>query len=342
MKLYYTKILLFCLPLNILAHSKNKLYMKPHTRTTTSRVLSECDIEKSIYDNNPDMKYVKENFDRQTSQRFEEYKERMIKNRQKCKEQCEKDIKQIILKDKIDKPVEEKIEKVCLRCGCGLGGVAASVGVLGTAVVNVWKTAAMDAAIGDAITKGLTEGAAMGATEGVAEVIAGLKALNIDKLFPETLGSFISATNYDKASYIFNIVNMKYKGTCKILVPGGLSNPSNSICDSIQTWSLVQGSNHVNVTTDVAIGKEVVKVVTGAKTIAEKTAKMATENVTKGAIKTNVAEVNATYASCQTAIIASVVAILVIVLVMVIIYLILRYRRKKKMNKKLQYTKLLN
>ena len=39
--------------------------MKPHTRTTTSRVLSECDIEKSIYDNNPDMKYVKENFDRQ-------------------------------------------------------------------------------------------------------------------------------------------------------------------------------------------------------------------------------------------------------------------------------------
>ncbi|ETW59921.1 hypothetical protein PFMC_04196 [Plasmodium falciparum CAMP/Malaysia] len=132
MKLHYIKILLFSLPLNILVtssyvHDKNKPYITPHTPTTTSRVLSECDIPTSNYDNDADMKSVKENFDRQTSQRFDEYEERMSKKRQKCKEQCEKDIKQIILKDKMEKSLAEKVEKGCLRCGCGLGGVAATL-----------------------------------------------------------------------------------------------------------------------------------------------------------------------------------------------------------------------
>ncbi|KYN93011.1 rifin, partial [Plasmodium reichenowi] len=49
---------------------------------------------------------------------------------------------------------------------------------------------------------------------------------------------------------------------------------------------------------------------------------------------------NAT-STLTTAITATVVTIVVIVLILVIIYLILRYRRKKKMNKKQQYTKLL-
>ncbi|KNC35052.1 rifin [Plasmodium falciparum RAJ116] len=128
------------------AHNKNKPYITQHTPIIISRMLSECDIETSIYDNDEDMKSVKENFDRQTSQRFEEYEERMIKNRQKCKEQCEKDIKQIILKDKIDKSLEEKIEKGCLRCGCGLGGVAAGVGIIGPAAVKGLENAALLAA----------------------------------------------------------------------------------------------------------------------------------------------------------------------------------------------------
>ncbi|ETW18789.1 hypothetical protein PFFVO_02290 [Plasmodium falciparum Vietnam Oak-Knoll (FVO)] len=126
MKLHYTKILLFSLPLNILTASyttnKNKPYIKErHIPTSRSRVLSECDIYTSIYDNDEDMKSVKENFDRQTSQRFEEYEERMNEKRQKCKEQCDKDIEQIILRDKTKKSLEEKVENICLRCGCGLG-----------------------------------------------------------------------------------------------------------------------------------------------------------------------------------------------------------------------------
>ncbi|ETW39109.1 hypothetical protein PFTANZ_00171, partial [Plasmodium falciparum Tanzania (2000708)] len=137
MKLHYTKILLFFFPLNILltsyhAHNKNKPSITPHhTRTTTSRLLSEYDTESSIYDSDEEINSVKEIFERQTSRRFEEYEERMITQRQKYKEQRDKDIQKIILKDKMEKNLAKKIEKGCLRCGCGLGSVAGSIGLFG-------------------------------------------------------------------------------------------------------------------------------------------------------------------------------------------------------------------
>ncbi|SOS80083.1 rifin [Plasmodium sp. gorilla clade G1] len=134
MKLHYSKILLFSISLSIFvsssyANHENKPYITEHTPNTTSRVLSECDTNTSIYNNDPDMKSVKENFDRQTSQRFEEYNKRMIKNRKKCKEQCDKDIQKIVVKDKMEKSLAEKVEKGCLMCGCGLGGGVAPVWV---------------------------------------------------------------------------------------------------------------------------------------------------------------------------------------------------------------------
>ncbi|SOS81863.1 PIR protein, putative [Plasmodium sp.] len=333
MKLHYSKILLFSLSLIILAHNKNKSYITIHTPITTSRVLIECNVYIPNYDNDPDMNSVREDFHKKTEQRFHEYDKRMIRNRQKCKEKCDKDIQKIILKDKMEKSLVEKVEKVCLKCACGLGGVATSVGVLGTAIVNELKRISMFAAI-DAI---LADGVVKGAAKGVADVIAGLKALKIDELFPETLGSFISATNYNEASLITEMVNMRYIMTCKSPVSGVFYKPSNSICETMDGWKLIQGSDYVNVQMQNLIGEKVSKVVTAAETAAETTA----ENVTAVSIKTNIPEVNATYAICHTAIIASVVAILVIVLVMVIIFLILRYRRKRKMNKKQQYTKLL-
>ncbi|SOS81644.1 PIR protein, putative [Plasmodium sp.] len=125
MKLCYYKILLFSLALNILVSSsyennKNKSYITPrHTPTITSRG---------------------KNFDRQTSQRFEEYEQRMITNRQKCKEQCDKDIKQIIVKDKIEKSLEEKVEKCCLNVGGVLGGgVAPAWGLISGLVYAGWS-----------------------------------------------------------------------------------------------------------------------------------------------------------------------------------------------------------
>ncbi|SCM18778.1 PIR protein, putative [Plasmodium sp.] len=340
MKLHYYNLLLFCLPLNILVHNKNKAYVTPHT-TITSRVLSESDVPTSIYDNDADMKSVKENFDRKTSERFKEYNKRMNDKRKKFKDQCDKDIQKIIVKDEKQKSLAEKVEKGCLKCGCGLGSVGASVGIFGPIAINELKKTALIAATQAAIADSAAEGAAKGAAAGAAEVIAGLEKLGIDKLFNKPLGTYISAANYNQDSYISAFVNMQYMRTCKSLVHGGLSNSSDSICDSIVQWGLTEGSR-VNVLPQSSIAEKVTNVVTRAKPVAEAAAKTATEEVMPGAIKTSTAAVDATYAIYQTAIIASVVAILVIVLVMIIIYLVLRYRRKKNMNKKQQYTKLLN
>lgn len=52
----------------------------------------------SNYDNDSEMKEVMQNFNKETEQRFYEYDKHMIKNRQKCKDQCDKEIQQIIFK----------------------------------------------------------------------------------------------------------------------------------------------------------------------------------------------------------------------------------------------------
>nr|SPJ13211.1 rifin PIR protein,putative [Plasmodium sp. DRC-Itaito] len=122
-------------------------------------MLSECDIESSNYDNDTEMKSVKENFDRRTSQRLRKYNERMQDKRQKRKEQRDKNIQKIIEEDKREKSLAEKVEKGCLRCGCALGGVAASVGVFGgLGVYGSEMAAATVAAKAAGIKAGLEEG----------------------------------------------------------------------------------------------------------------------------------------------------------------------------------------
>ncbi|SOS77874.1 PIR protein, putative [Plasmodium sp. gorilla clade G1] len=347
MKLHYTKILSFSLPLNILmlssyAHNKNKPYIISHTRTTTSRVLRECDLYMSNYDNDPDMKSVKENFERQTSQRFEEYEERMQEKRRKRKEQCDKDIKQIILKDEMEKSLSEKVEKVCLRCGCGLGGVAASVGIFGSIAVNELKKAALLAATQDAIAEGLAEGIKAGHVAGVAKVIAEIESkFDVSTLVGKELGSIFSTTNYTEASNISHLIYSEYNTKCLSL--RAYAGSDNSFCSTVTNLELVPGDvsrNSYSIT--AVIESNVDKIVTEATATATKAAKATTDNVTATLTAKNTGVVDATYASYQTVIIASVVAILVIVLIMVIIYFILCYRRKKKMKKKQQYTKLLN
>nr|SPJ13223.1 rifin PIR protein,putative [Plasmodium sp. DRC-Itaito] len=105
MNLQYSKILLFALPLNILlilyAHNKYKPYITTHhTPIYILRLLSECDIQSSIYDNNPQMKSVMQQFVDRTSQRFEEYDERMKEKRQKRKEERDKNIQKLLKKIK--------------------------------------------------------------------------------------------------------------------------------------------------------------------------------------------------------------------------------------------------
>ncbi|KOB84870.1 hypothetical protein PFDG_00191 [Plasmodium falciparum Dd2] len=309
MKLHYSIILLFSIPLNILAHNKNKPYITPHTPTNTSRVLSECNLYMPNYDKDPDMKSVKEHFDRQTSQRFEEYEERMIKNRRKCKEKCDKDIQQIILKDKMDKSLAEKVEIGCLRCGCGLGVVAAGVGIIGPVAVKGLENAAMLVAAQKGIEVGMAK-----AIEKLGEIYGLIEFSYLP------WAAKINGTNFFHKNSLVLIVGEAYnkctdveaaKGSLFCQAMDGLDKISNTC--ALQTIS----------------------------PMAAKAAEAAGE-VAKAAEEAQIGKVTIASSNAYSAIGYSVTAILIILLVMVIIYLILRYRRKKKMNKKGQYTKLLN
>ncbi|ETW50311.1 hypothetical protein PFMALIP_01612 [Plasmodium falciparum MaliPS096_E11] len=306
MKLHYYKILLFSLPLNILitssssAYNKNKPYIKQHTTTNTLRMLSECDIHPSIYNNDADMISVKENFDRQTSQRFEEYEERIQEKRQKCKEQCDKDIQKIILKDKIENSLAEKVEKCCLKCGCGLGGVAASVGIFGSIAVNEWTKAATTAAVQKGINAGIDK-----AIEGLGKILE----LNEFKFIDWV--AMVTPTTYDKPMELVNIVNF-VNNKCTESAAAG----ENLFCRA--TTAIGKQSSMLDVQTISPLAAEAAR---------------AARDAAKTTEAAQIELANATSTHLYSAIGYSVTAILIIVLVMVIIYLILRYRRKKKINK---------
>ncbi|EWC87277.1 hypothetical protein PFNF54_04054 [Plasmodium falciparum NF54] len=289
------------------------------------------------------MKSVKENFDRQTSQRLREYDERLQDKRQKRKEQRDKNIQKIIHKDKMEKKLAEKIEKGCLMCACGLGSVAGSVGLLGGFGIYVSKSAALATAIAEGAETAKAAGEAARIPAAIDAVIKGItKVFGVSTLGVQRLESLFTANIYNNVTMIARAINEQYNPSSCILPIGG-SGADKSICPWVMEKYL-PAQNIPEMTRGGALSMNdvietaVKSIVTDAKTVAETAAKKATEE----AIKASTDAVESAYAACQTAIIASVVAILVIVLVMMIIYLILRYRRKKKMNKKQQYTKLLN
>ncbi|CDO62238.1 rifin [Plasmodium reichenowi] len=334
MKLYCSKILLFFLTLNILvtssyAHNnKNKSYSTPR-HTQTNRSLCEGDIQSSSYDNDKDMKSVKENFNRQTSQRFEEYEERMKEKRQKRKEQRDKNIQQIIEEDKREKSLAEKIEKGCLRCGCALGGVAASVGIFGTVAVKELTKAALVAAEKVGATE-IAAATAKGAKAGMEILIHKLEhELGISNVFHSSLGKFITIENYLDATIIFERVKDQYK----LCFPTGSPCADNFLFSSYRNMGETEGIKTALESAQKIVGEAVGK------------AKEMTVNATANEMEIlkdgKLANVAATSYSSYSAIGYSVLAILIIVLILVIIYLVLRYRRKKKKNKKDQYTKLL-
>ncbi|ETW32019.1 hypothetical protein PFFCH_00545 [Plasmodium falciparum FCH/4] len=227
MKLHYTKLLLFFFTLNILltsyhAHNKNKPSITPHhTRSTTSRLLSEYDTESSIYDSDDEIDSVKEIFERQASQRLREYDESSLKN-------------------------------------------------------------------------------------------------------------FITTENYLDATIIVERVKVLYeslpkedltsKGYFKFHTYRGMGEEEGTQCLLQEAKIIVEESVE-------RASKETIKAT-------------ATEMQTIQAGK--LAQITETSYNLYSAIGYSVLDILIIVLVMIIIYLVLHYRRKKKMNKKAQYTKLLN
>ncbi|ETW26984.1 hypothetical protein PFFCH_05585 [Plasmodium falciparum FCH/4] len=345
MKLHYFKILLlFAHLLNILLLSsshvhnkKNPYIITSHTPSQeslkTCRSLCECDLYTSIYDNDPEMQKVIQEFDNRTSQRFEEYDRRMVKNRQKCKERCDKEIEQIILKDKIEKELTEKlgalqteiqsdavptctcqksvadkVEKTCLKCGSVLGGgIAPCWGLVSGIGYSTWTHY-----VATTVAKAATDAGIKEATEGLGRIFT-LKEVTVINWT-----SKITATNYYKPMELVEIVN----GVSNMCGETGVAGDT-SFCYFAE-----------NIKPSYLFAQMISRQAREAATYAASKAKdVTTAEFANSASST---------ATLTNTIIASVVAILVIVLVMIIIYLILRYRRKTKMKKKLQYIKLLN
>ncbi|ETW39334.1 hypothetical protein PFNF135_06287 [Plasmodium falciparum NF135/5.C10] len=384
MKIHYTNILLFPLKLNILVNTHKKPSITPrHTqKIPTTRSLSECELyAPANYDNDPQMKEVMDNFNKQTQQRFHEYDDRMKTTRQKCKEQCDKEIQKIILKDKLEKQmaqqfsalhtdihsdaiptciceksIADKVEKTCLKCTQNLGGIVApSSGVLAgiaEGALYAWKPTALDAAIEAAIAKSAAKITAVAEAArilaGKEAVIAELQGFGVFNLDGHALETFFTATPYKNVGRIAQAVYEQHFKTCaydssgKVVYLYGDANRHIPICKSVWNQTQAVSTTNQGISFTDGIRTAVQNIFTKADGSANAAAEIARESATNAIEVQQTNVINAIFMSKQTAIIASVVAILIIVLIMLIIYLILRYRRKKKMKKKAQYTKLLN
>ncbi|ETW14985.1 hypothetical protein PFFVO_06103 [Plasmodium falciparum Vietnam Oak-Knoll (FVO)] len=315
------------------------------------------------------MKEVMQDFDRQTSQRFEEYNERMMKNRQKCKEQCEKDIQKIILKDKLEKELMDKFstlqtdiqndaiptcvcektmadktEKFCLNCGMGLGGgllqASSLLGGIGQLGLDAWKAAELVTAKKLAAEAGAAAGLKAGNAKGMEIVIYYLKDYwGVDELIPDIFNSFVKTSRYTEVTTIAGAIAEKHAQNC---ADSPLKN--RAMCETFGvkfglTDPITLGPK--GPPAKDAIPQTIKGLAEDATQGAAEVAKQASESAAAEITEKQTALIEAGFNSSITSINASIFAIVVIVLIMVIIYLILRYRRKKKMKKKLQYIKLL-
>ncbi|KNC37747.1 rifin, partial [Plasmodium falciparum RAJ116] len=350
-------------------HNKNEPHTTPnHTQTTRS--LCECKLySPTNYDSDPEMKRVMQQFEDRTTQRFHEYDEKMQSKRIQCKDRCDKEIQNIILKDKLEKQMveqfstlqtdiqsdsiptcicekslEDKMEKECLKCAQNLGGIVApSTGVLGeiaALAVNAWKTEAIKAAIAAAEKAGAAEGSAKGAAAGAAEVIKLIKLkFHIEELSIGSLDSIINTNTYTDASLISRFIQTEYSESgCGSILTGMKKPFCKFLYERIGATSV---RVHRGVYPTEFIETTAQTIVKNAKTTADFEAARVTATKTVAFEAKNIAAVEAATTPYYTPIIVSIVAIVVIILIMVIIYKILRYRRKKKMKKKLQYIKLL-
>nr|SPJ13196.1 PIR protein, putative [Plasmodium sp. DRC-Itaito] len=329
MKVHYINMLLFAVPLNILIYNQRNHYITT-LQTQTNRTLCECELyAPANYDNDPQMKLVMQQFEDRTSQRFHEYDERMKTTRQKCKDQCDKEIQKIILKDKLEKQMAQqfatldtdiqndaiptcvceksmadKVEKGCLRCGGLLGGgVAPGWGLISGLGYEAWTN----------YVAGISAKAATDA--GISTAIKLLKTnFSIESLTSCQWKTYVTSQNYANESMLGELIRYLGETLC-----GSSTEEGSTFC----LFKLKDGA--LNKAIKGHIPTAVKEAVRDAAT-AEATA---------------AAKYTSTTSSLTTTITASIVAIVVIILIMVIIYLILRYRRKKKMKKKMQYIKLL-
>ncbi|ETW41244.1 hypothetical protein PFNF135_04386 [Plasmodium falciparum NF135/5.C10] len=328
MKVHYINILLFALPRNILVNT----HKKPHTTARhiqTTRLLSECELyAPSNYDNDPEMKRVMQQFHDRTTQRFQEYDERLQERRQICKDTCDKEIQKIILKDKLEKELAEKlsalhtnittndiptcvcektvadkVEKTCLKCGGVLGGGIPGLGLIGGSALYV------------AAVKSSVE---LGIKMGMQSVIFDLKRLwGLPNLINATdIENFVNPINYCNITSIIEFLQNIYSTSCKAVPESG----------KIQLFCHMVSSPG------------------GEEELAKRVAGIVKEARFAGADAANAefAQMTSVGTIFSDPVVISAIVVVCIAVILLIIYLILRYRRKKKMKKKLQYIKLLN
>ncbi|CDO62069.1 rifin, partial [Plasmodium reichenowi] len=247
MKVHYINILLFALPLNILVTLYNVYNQRNHKSTThhtpkipITRLLCECELySPANYDNDPQMKEVMDNFNKQTQQRFHEYDDRMVEKRMQCKDQCDKEIQKIILKDKLEKELMDKFatlhtniqsdsiptciceksladktEKFCLNCGKNIGAIAPWWGLVCGAGYAGWTNYFATTVVKMATDAGIAEGIKVGlvnVAKVVKELIGPLKgqipAINGKKLI--TLGKLTDGVTF---SDIFKAIDSNASG----------------------------------------------------------------------------------------------------------------------------------
>ncbi|EUR76308.1 hypothetical protein PFBG_01229 [Plasmodium falciparum 7G8] len=359
MKVHCYNTLLFSLLLNTLLLSSSQVNIEmnhhntPHIKnrepTKSYRSLCECELYTYIYDDDPDMKEIMNDFDRQTSQRFEEYNERMNKNRQKCKEQCDRDIQNIVLKDKIakelkqqlttletnidtndiptcvcEKSVADKVEKTCFKCGGVLGGGVPELGLLcgngAYELVQIAITAGVASAKKAAIEAGTQAG--------IQATIQGLtNKLYIPTLNGQPLSALINANNFKDPYFLSGPIIGEY---------------IDGIRDGIDKLNGILSFIHDRFSGNPdKIMKSISATTSDIAKKAGQVAEQMTAETTEALTLKNTAEATSASAIFSNPIVISFIVVVIIVIILLIIYLILRYRRKKKMKKKLQYIRLI-
>ncbi|ETW44314.1 hypothetical protein PFNF135_01346 [Plasmodium falciparum NF135/5.C10] len=288
------------------------------------------------------MKRVMQQFVDRTTQRFQEYDEKLQEKRQICKDKCDKEIQKIILKDKLEKElmdkfatlhtdvqsdaiptcvceksIADKVEKGCLRCGSILGAAMPELGAMGAMALytlNQWSITATADAIA-AAEKAATD---LATQAGMREVVLKIEQFLTNFSKPAVdLKPIVTSSTYNNGAILHENAMKLASSSCHF----GPTKRTTTFCSTIQYGEITNFGQYAKA---------------GTTTFQET---LTTETPVLQARYT--AAVKTAYGGYQTAIIASIVAILIIVLVMIIIYLFLRYRRKKKMKKKLQYIKLL-
>ncbi|KNG74278.1 rifin [Plasmodium falciparum IGH-CR14] len=320
---HYIKLYNNTLERNVNTHKKPSITPR-HIQTT--RLLCECELfAPQNYDNDPEIKRVMQQFYDRTTQRFQEYDEKLQEKRQIYKDKCDKEIQKIILKDKLEKELTEKfailqtdihsdaiptcvceksiadkVEKSCLKCGKNLGGFIPGLGLIGgTAVYAAAVKSATDLGIKIGIQTAVSE--LMGLS-GLGNLIGSTKIKN-----------FVTSTNYLKKMDIVNFVQ-----EANITMCSDGNNASELFCYS------VNNSGNPSI-----LFQRVARI-----------AEIAQENGAQAA-SGKFAEMTSVSAIFSDPVVISAIVVVTIAVILLIIYLILRYRRKKKMKKKLQYIKLL-